>query len=237
MIQDITKITIEFVNPVDNSDGVIKITTNEYGQELTNETKVQAVIWEAYKDTLINNIQYPVEGFENPIKIASTLDDLIEQKASQIKELAKQSNYDLGIKLGTLLISKNNDMAFHLSINLETLLTTYKELINLEKEIRVWVNKPHISFDSFLVDLSIAYPTYKWHIIHFIEPRQTVFDSTKEGITFVGIDDSNKDKDSKGKWYSNSIEELHKEVIENKDKFFNEHEIHWNKTILFSCYV
>ena len=57
MIQDTTKITIEFVNPVDNSDEVIKITSNEYSEELTNETKVQAVIWEAYKDTLINNIK------------------------------------------------------------------------------------------------------------------------------------------------------------------------------------
>lgn len=129
MIQDITKITIEFVNSVDNSDGVIKITTNEYGQELTNETKVQAVIWEAYKDTLINNIQYPVEGFENDTKAILTLQGLILKQSQKVDKLAKQCYYTCKEKLRKILYPKQVS-------SLETESATYSELIKLEKEIR-----------------------------------------------------------------------------------------------------
>ena len=207
MIQDTTKITIEFVAPVNNTDGKIKITSNEYSEELTNEVSVQAVIWEAYKDTLINNIQYPVKGFENPIKIASTLNDLIEDKVNKIKDLVKQSGYDLGLKLGKILVPKSTKEYVELSIDLKMLVNIYSELINLEKEIKAWKD-PNVMAESFLVDLAKVYPSHKWHIVHTIEPRQTIEDSTKKSLTFVGVPNYNKDNYSKSKWSFANLNDL-----------------------------
>ena len=129
MIQDTTKITIEFIAPVDNSDGVIKITTNEYGQELTNEITVKAVIWEAYRDTLINNIQYPVEGFENDTKAILTLQALILKQSEKVDKLAKQCYYTCKERLRNILYPKQVS-------SLETESATYSGLIKLEREIR-----------------------------------------------------------------------------------------------------
>jgi hypothetical protein len=132
MIQDTTKITIEFVVPIDNSDRIVKITTNEYGQELTNETTVKAVIWEAYKNSLINNVCYPVKGFENDTKAALTVNELIDEQVNKLNELSKFSYYNIYIaeKLQNIFANVNN------CLNLETLSTTYNQLVILEKEIR-----------------------------------------------------------------------------------------------------
>ena len=127
MIQDITKITIEFIAPVDNSEGVVKITSNEYGQELTNETTVKAVIWEAYRNSLINSVRSPVEGFENDNKAILTLNTLILEQSNKVNRLAKQCGYNVEEKLQSIV--KN-------ITSLETESAIYSELIKLEREVR-----------------------------------------------------------------------------------------------------
>ena len=127
MTQDTTKIIIEFIAPVDNSEGVVKITSNEYGQELTNETTVKAVIWEAYRNSLINSVRYPVEGFENDNKAILTLNTLILEQSNKVNKLAKQCGYNVEEKLQSIV--KN-------ITSLETESAIYSELIKLEREVR-----------------------------------------------------------------------------------------------------
>lgn len=129
MIQDTTKITIEFIAPVDNSEGVVKITSNEYGQELTNETTVKSVIWEAYRDSLINSIKCPVEGFKNDTEAILTLQSLILKQSQKVDKLAKRCYYTCKERLRNILYPKQVS-------SLETESTTYNELIKLEREIR-----------------------------------------------------------------------------------------------------
>jgi hypothetical protein len=127
MIQNTTKITIEFIAPVDNSEGVVKITSNEYGQELTNETTVKAVIWEAYRNSLINSVRSPVEGFENDNKAILTLNTLILEQSNKVNRLAKQCGYNVEEKLQSIVKSITS---------LETESAIYSELIKLEREVR-----------------------------------------------------------------------------------------------------
>ena len=127
MIQNTTKITIEFIAPVDNSEGVVKITSNEYGQELTNETTVKAVIWEAYRNSLINSVRSPVEGFENDNKAILTLNTLILEQSNKVNKLTKQCGYNVEEKLQSIVKSITS---------LETESAIYSELIKLEREVR-----------------------------------------------------------------------------------------------------
>ena len=141
MTQDTTKIIIEFIAPVDNSEGVVKITSNEYGQELTNETTVKAVIWEAYRNSLINSIKYPVEGFENDNKATITIDKLVRTQSTKIFNLAESCNYNLGIKIEKIIGQNTIDFADN-PLMRESVI--YSQLLKLEKEIRDYAREQSV---------------------------------------------------------------------------------------------